>query len=363
MGGGGTGGAGGAGGEFMLVLQWLIKPGTFVKKGTVVAEFDRQYMLQRLEDFRASLAQTEASLIKLKAEIDVGRKAHQQTIATAKAELDKARLDLKTTPVLGAIEAERLRLAAEEAEAKYKQLLSEVPLMETKFRATIRAAELEVQQMRLELRRAEMNAERMVVKAPIDGITVMQSTFRGGELAPVQQGDQLFPGSIFMHIVDPRSMLINAVLNQVDADQVRVGARARVRFDAYPGMELPAHVYSIGAMTRPGGFRANYVREIPVQLKLDRMDPRVIPDLAVSVDVVIETEQQAAAVTPRSAIFTGENGKPFVFVKQGEEFEERPVELGVRNNIVAAIRSGLRVGEEVAAEMPPRERIKGKGSS
>ena len=75
-------------------------------------------MLNRIDDFRSGVAQTEASFKKMKEELEVGRKAHDQTIATAKAELDKARLELKTTPVLSAIQAERTRLAVEEAEAR-----------------------------------------------------------------------------------------------------------------------------------------------------------------------------------------------------------------------------------------------------
>jgi multidrug efflux pump subunit AcrA (membrane-fusion protein) len=48
----GGGGAGGGGmSEFMLLLQDAVKPGSRVKKGDVVAEFDRQFMLQRLDDF------------------------------------------------------------------------------------------------------------------------------------------------------------------------------------------------------------------------------------------------------------------------------------------------------------------------
>ena len=55
-------------------------------------------------------------------------------------------------------------------------------------------------------------------------------------------------------------------------------------------------------MTRPGGMRASFVKDIPVILKIDQMDPRIIPDLSVSVDVVVESEQQAT-LAPLSAVF------------------------------------------------------------
>ena len=113
----------------------------------------------------------------------------------------------------------------------------------------------------------------MAIKAPMDGMIVMENMMRGSEIAQIQQGDQLFPGQMFARIVDPSSMLVSATVNQADVESLRVGSKARLRFDAYPGLELPAHVDSIGAITEAGRMRANFVKEIPVFLKLDRWIP------------------------------------------------------------------------------------------
>lgn len=345
---------GGGTSEFMLVLQNVAKPGSLVKKGQTVAEFDRQFMMNRLEDYRSAYAQMEASFLKLQAEVAVQKRAHQQSVLSQKAALDKAKLDLKTIPVLSRIEAEKTRLAAEEAEAKYKQLLSEVKFVDAGYAAQIKTAELELKQAKLELDRAELNASRMLMQAPINGLVVMQTMFRSGEMAQIQNGDQLFAGMRFMQIVDPSSMVINASVNQVDAESIRVGAKANVHFDAFPGLSLPATVFAIGAMTRPGGMRGQYVKDIPVVLKMDKLDPRVIPDLTVSVDVELESEQ--ATKVPLAAVFQeGQSGKPFVFVKNGDSWARREVELGLASHIEAAVRTGLRNGEVVATEYPPAQ--------
>jgi multidrug resistance efflux pump len=210
-----------------------------------------------------------------------------------------------------------------------------------------------LRQAKLELARAEANTERMVMKAPINGLVVMQTIFRSPEMVQIQAGDQLWPGMRFMQIVDTSSMIINASVNQVDAESIRVGGKATVRFDAFPGLELPATVHSLGAMTRPGGMRAQYVKEIPVTLKLDRLDPRVIPDLSVSVDVEIEREQAAAMVPLASVFHDSSMNKPFVWIRQDNGWARREVELGTASNITVAVRSGLRPGEVVATEYPP----------
>jgi len=362
-GGGGRGGGGGGGGfslglsrggsDFTLTLEKVVPPGTFVRKGDVVAEFDRQYMLTRLDDYRATMDQVEAGMRILEADLEVERKSHQQSIEAAKADLEKARIDLKTVPVQSAIMTERLKLLAEQAEAKYKQLLKEVSLKEITYAADRRIAELERQQALNELRRAEANADRLLVRAPIDGVVVMESIFRSGEMARIQAGDQLQPGMLFMRIVDMSSMLVQARANQVDVERLRIGQRARIRFDAYPDLELPAHVHAIAPMPTSGGFRASYVKEVPVVLKIDKLDPRVIPDLSVSADVVLE-EEDSAVVAPLAGIFRDSpDGVPYVFVQKPGGWERRPVELGVRNHIYAAVRSGLRPGEVIALERPP----------
>jgi len=191
----------------------------------------------------------------------------------------------------------------------------------------------------------------------------MQSIFRGTDLGQIQEGDQLWPGMRFVQIVDPSSMIINASVNQVDADSIRVGSKAKVHFDAFPEMELPATVHAIGAMTRPGGMRGSYVKEIPVLLKIDKLDSRVIPDLSVSVDVDIASEK-AAVVAPLSSVFYDQSGAhdPWVLVKNGDSWTRRGVELGLTSNLEAVIRSGLQPGEIVAAERPP-EQVNKQGQS
>jgi biotin carboxyl carrier protein len=269
--------------------------------------------------------------------------------------MDRARLDLKTTPVRSAIDAETFRLTLEENDAVYKQTLLEVPLMKTSLQAQWRLAELARDEGQAELKRTEANAERMVLRAPMDGLVVMMTIQRRGsaEAAQIKNGDQVGPGTPVMQIVDLSSMIVNASVNQADAEQLRIGAKAHVRFDAFPGLELPAEVTAIAALPRASVFQADYVKEVPVTLRLLRTDPRVIPDLSVSADVVLDSEAEAVIV-PREAIFTdGAEGRPFVFLQQPGGWVRRDVELGKANYVASTVRSGLKAGDVVATARPP----------
>jgi multidrug resistance efflux pump len=338
--------------DFFLVLQDLVKPGSLVKKGQTVAEFDRQYMLTRLDDYKATVVQTEASLRRQVSDLSVARKAKEQELLAAKGDYEKAKLDMRTIPVLSALDVQRTKLALEETEAKYKQLETELKFLTASEKAQLRGSELALEQTRGEYKRSENNVARLLVKAPIDGLTVMQTTWRGGDYGQVQEGDQLYPGQGFMSIVDPRSMIVNALVNQADAEQLRIGLKAHVRFDAYPDLELPARVSSIGGIPRSSGARADWVKEIPVRLKLDRIDSRVLPDLSVAADVVIDSSEEQSVVVPVSSVFA-EGGQSYVMVASSagpQNWERRAVELGRSNYTHVVIRSGVKPGERVAED-------------
>jgi HlyD family secretion protein len=344
------GGGGGPMGDFSLVLMELAKPGSRVKTGDVVAKFDPQNQLQRLDDYKDSAIQQENMVKKMLANLAAVKEAHDQSVRSAKSDWDKAVLDLKTADVRSAIDAEKFKLAVEEAEAKYKQLVAESALVEESQRAQIRASELNRDQSKLEMARAEANVQKMTMKSPMDGIVVMQSIVRNGEFGQIREGDQVQAGQPFVQIVDPSSMVLNATVNQVDAERLRLGMKATVRMDAYPDIELPATLMGIGAMAKASTFRARYVGEIPVRIKIDKTDPRVIPDLTGSAEIVLGSEKNTL-LAPRSAVFTEEAGM-FMFVQGPEGWTKRKVELGLPNFTQVAIKSGVQKGDVVALQRP-----------
>jgi HlyD family secretion protein len=362
-GGGGGGGAPMGGGDatammmmmggptdFTLVLLKLSAPGVRVKAGQVVAEFDPTNQLQRLDDYKDSAIQQENTVKKMLANLAATKEAHDQQVRMAKADWDKALLDLKTKEVRSEIDAEKFRLTAEENEAKYKQLVAESALVDESQRATIRASELNRDQSRLEMARAENNVQKMVIKAPMDGIVVLNTTTRNGEFGQIREGDVVAAGQPFMTIVDPSSMVLNATVNQVDAEKLRLGMKATVRIDAYPDVELAGTLIGIGALAKASTFRARYVGEIPIRLKIDKTDQRVIPDLTGSAEIFLNSEHNTMVV-PRSAVFA-ENNESYVFVQGPEGWTKKKVEVGMPNYTSIAIKSGVQQGDVIALQRP-----------
>jgi HlyD family secretion protein len=348
--GGGGGGGGGPMGDFSLVLMKLAKPGVHVKTGEVVAEFDPQNQLQRLDDYKDSAVQQENMVKKMLANLAAVKEAHNQSVRAAKAAWQKAVLDLQTAAVRSAIDAEKFKLTVEENDATYKQLLAEADLVDASQVAQIRVSQLNRDQSKIEVARADANVKKMTVKAPMDGIVVMQSIVRNGEFGQIREGDQVAAGQPFVSIVDPTSMVLNASVNQVDAEKLRLGMKSVIHLDAYPDIELPGTLVGIGAMAKASTFRARFVGEIPIRLKLEKTDPRVIPDLTGSAEIILNVERNTM-MAPLSSVFAEESGA-YVFVQGSEGWIKKKVELGLPSFTMVAIRSGLQKGDVIALQRP-----------
>jgi multidrug efflux pump subunit AcrA (membrane-fusion protein) len=182
--------------------------------------------------------------------------------------------------------------------------------------------------------------------APLDGLVVMATIFRGGDMAQVQQGDQVWPGRQIMKIVDPKSMQVEGSVSQSDSSDLRIGQEAEVGLDAFSGVRYKGKVYSIGALA-VGGWRENYyIRSIPVRVSIESYDSRVIPDLSAFCNITIARHASVLQV-PLSAVREIGNDKGEVWVRSGDKFDRREVKLGPRNSMNVAVVEGLTAGEEV----------------
>lgn len=337
--------------DFNLTILKLTAPGSHVKKGDVIAEFDRQVQLLRLDDYKDTVKQLNDNIEKMRSDLQSIRKAHDHIIFAAKADLDKAALELQTAPVRSANEVEGMRLDLEQARARYTQLLKEVKLLSDSQTSQIHAAQIDRDQGKMEMDRAQHNVDLMVVRAPMDGLVVLQPIYRGGDMGPAQQGDELYSGRTFMEVIDPRSMLLSATVNQVDAQRIRIGMKATVHLDAYPGFNYPAHVTGINALSKTSYRRPDYKGDVDVRVKIDAIDENVLPDISGSADIELAAEDNSLIV-PRGAVFSEHPNQQYVYVRTPAGWERRDVKLGLLNNTHASVRSGVAAGDVLALSEP-----------
>jgi len=334
-----------------LILLFMVPSGVRVKKGQLIAQIDGQSLKDHVDDVNDSVLGAEADIRKRKAEQAVDMENLLQMVRVAKANLDKARLERKGGETRTVIDQELLKLAEEEAEAQYQQRLKDIDQKKAVHAAEMKILELTRERHVRHRDRHAVDVEKFNIRASMDGLAVSQPIFRSGEWATIQQGDQVNPGQVIMKIVTPEKMQVEANINQAESEKFRVGQQARIGIDAFPGLTLPGKIYSINAIAAGGWRQNNYIRNIPVRIRIEGYDERVIPDLSGSVDVILSRQENVTKI-PLAALQKDDKGTTFVYVKKGAKWEKRTVELGTANLTHVAVSSGVQAGEEVALERP-----------
>jgi len=337
-----------------LILLYLVPSGTRVKQRERLAVIDGQATQDHVDDIGDTISSAEADIRKRKSEHEIDRENLRQGLLLAKAELDKARLELAASETRTAIDKELLRLSVEEAEAKYKQSQADVQHKETGHKAEIRILEITRERHVRHRDRHRNDLTKYTFYSPMpDGLAVVQSVWRGGEWSTIQQGDQLQPGQLFIKVVNPASMIVLSNANQSESSHVRIGQEARIRLDGFPGLTFRGNVFSLGAIATGGWRTQYYIRNIPVKVAIEGSDPKLIPDLSASVEIILSREENVLQI-PSAAVFK-ENGQSVVYVNKPGRPERRVVELGAASSTHVAVKSGLADGEHVLLEAPRQQ--------
>ncbi|MCW3847573.1 HlyD family secretion protein [Sphingomonas sp. LB-2] len=144
---------------------------------------------------------------------------------------------------------------------------------------------------RVQREQALWNLARTIIRAPTSG-TVSQAD-------RLQVGQMMMTGLPAVTIVGGRPAWIEANFKETDLNKMRVGQRAWVTFDAYPGLKLKCHVASVGALTgsensvlpaqNANGNWVKVTQRVPVRIECDETSPRpMIAGLSASVTVDVQ---------------------------------------------------------------------------
>jgi len=314
-----------------------------------VARIDGQGLRDHIDDVNATRIASLADIKKRRAEQEVDWSNLEQNLRLAKSNLDKWKLEEQAAEIRTVIDRELLRLGVEESQSAYEEQKKDLPLEKAVYGAELKILKITSERHKRHMDRHLYDLRRYTVVASMDGMVVRQQIFRNGEFGMVEVGDALWPGRLFVKIMDTDNMQVEATMNQAESNLFKIGMKARIGLDAFPGVQLRGKIYSIGALAK-SNRQSQWVRTIPVRIKIEGSDPRLIPDLSAHADISIDGVEDVTRV-PLGAVTT-EAGQAYVYVKAGQRFEKRPVVLGMKNFLYAQVVSGLKPGEEVALDRP-----------
>lgn len=328
-----------------LIVTRLVRAGKAVHQGDLLVEFDRQEQIRNALDKQAELNDLEQQVRKRRAQEDAAKAADDSTLKQAESAQQRAQLEIVKNEMIPKIEAEKNLLALEEARAKLIQLQQTYDLKREAAAADIKVLEIRRDRAQTAMQEAASNAERMLIKSPIEGIAVIKTTWKNRNMAEIQEGDEVRAGVPVVDVVNPSTMRVRARVNQADIDELQVGQPVRVGLDAYPDLKFAGHIDQIS----PIGVQSNLspkVRNFVVLIGIDGSHPNLMPDLTASLDVQL-SRAPGALVVPLDAV-AHEGSQAFVRVQRGGSFERQNVALAGTNTHETVVTQGLTEGNVIA---------------
>jgi membrane fusion protein (multidrug efflux system) len=278
------------------VIKVFVEDNWHVKPGDPLVQLDPTDYEVRITEAEAQLARARQTVDQLYAQVQ----AAESGLKLAESQLIQARIDYNRAKQLraqGVVSSEYydqattgLRVAlATEALAKHQLLQAEAALGPNRVdherydRAIVRQAQAALQL-------AKLNLSYTTIKAPFEGIVTRKS---------VHVGHRIEVGQPLMALVPVRGLYITANYKETQLTDVRVGQRAEVEADIYPGYVYHGHVDSISigtgaafALLPPENATGNWVKvvqRVPVKIVLDNPEPADKPlRMGLSVEVSID---------------------------------------------------------------------------
>jgi HlyD family secretion protein len=269
----------GQGGQ--LTLTHLIPNGMHVQSGDLIAEFDPT---QQIDNALAAKAKYEDLSHQVEQKIAQNHADQEKRISDltqAKGDLAKAQIELQKAPILAEIARLENEVKAEIARQHVESLTKSSAYHDQSDAAALRILELQRDRQKVALERAQTNIDRMQVRAQLAGMVALQNVWRGNSNGHAQEGDQLYRGQALVSIFDPSQMLVRCSVGEPDGAALIPGVRAKVYFDAYPDLTVPAHFEFASPMA--SSALGSPVKTFSAVFRLDKTDPRLTPDLSAAV--------------------------------------------------------------------------------
>jgi HlyD family secretion protein len=241
----------------------------------------------------------------------------------------------------------KTRAISQEAhESATRNQLSAEAALESAHTAVL-AATLDQTAARSTLEALVRQKDELTLLAPVDGLIVERR---------IEPGSTAVAGEAVIEMIDPASLWIHLRLNQLESDGLAADLPARITLRSRPGQVLVGRVLRVEPL-------ADAVTEELLAKVVFENPPTPLPPLGELVEVDIDLPAEPATpVVPAAAIHLYD-GRPGVWLADGEKPRFAPVRTGRRSaDGLIQILDGLKPGEakvivHSASAISPRTRL------
>lgn len=270
--------------------------------------------------------------------VDEGQEVKEGQLL-AELETETMRLQLKQAEAALAVAESNLKDARRNLE-RMERLWEERAISEQqyeKIKLAYEAAEAQFLQAEASLNMARYNLNASLMKAPFSGVIASKNAKEGDVINPMM--GSFSPSSGVVTLMDLSRIKIKVDVSPSDVRRIEKNQKAFLRVNSLPGREFEGRVASVSQVADPQS------KKFSIEVWVDNPGHLLKPNTFG--DVVIEVESHPdALVVPQKAVLEGD----YVFVVENNIARKRQVVLGLQNNEMVEVTSGLEEGELVVIE-------------
>ncbi|MEQ8764519.1 MAG: efflux RND transporter periplasmic adaptor subunit [Planctomycetota bacterium] len=214
-------------------------------------------------------------------------------------------------------------------------------------------AVLELEKESLERLREQINSAK--IYAPYAGLVVYATNSRGGrgrDERPLEVGSDVRERQLILSIPDASTMIADTKVHESALAKVRAGLGALVTIDAMADKHLQGRVSKVGVLPDSQSSWLNPdLKVYSTEITIHGETTGLRPGMSCKVEILIEKLQQVLALPLYAVQRRGRVN--YVLVQRPDgELEARIVEVGLNNDKLIEIQSGLEAGETVLLGRP-----------
>ena len=334
-----------------LQIVALAPEGSRVKKGDMLIMFDTSDIDTRIEERDATYQQALEDLEKLKAMQASKMATLNSTYEVTKNNYELSKIRLKRMEYEADTRKQMEELNFKNAEINLRKLEDNIKNEKIINSVDMQNAELKIERAKRDLDEARRDRERLIVRAPNDGLVVYQEDRHSATREKIKVGDTPHRRMALLELPDLSFMQVKTFVNEIDIRKIKRGQKTVIRLDAVQNTVFVGEITDIAYLARRE--QGTNVKVFDIYITIDGGEnPLLKPGMSASVEIVLEKLEDKVYV-PLESVFE-KDGKTFAYVLDSG-WEEKEIKIGKTNRDYAVVEEGLSVGQRVSLLDPTIE--------
>jgi RND family efflux transporter MFP subunit len=288
-----------------IVDEVLVKEGSKVKKGDILASLDKH-------DFQVQLNQAQINMQKAQYAADQAKIAYDQ----AEADYDRSR---------------QLYEAGVLAKSDFEQLTQKRDLTKSQYEGAVNTGLPSAQES---LKQAQLALNKTDLISPVDG-TVATCTINSGDFINANTS-----GPVITLVTDDKVNFAGNV-NESLINDLKLGQKSTIQIDNLPGVNVQGEMSYISEIAIPTG------QFFPVKITVQNADGKLKPGMTATAKLNVEVNN--AVTVPKSAVFR-RNGQTCVYVIKDNQAVKTIISIGLQGDSAVSVTEGITAGDIIVTE-------------